>query len=264
MDISISRSVGFQGDNEIADVRLIQEALKEAVDITLETRLDPGPVDGRCGVGTEGAIEQFQRRLGMRRPDARIDPGGYTLKRLNSLLAIAEADLAYPFTTLSAFPFVGAGAGMRAFDSRRSDGTRAHAGIDLYFADFTEIRAMTEGVVTRGPYPFYLETFAIEIDHGPFVARYGEIAPERVWHVEEGDRVEKRQQIGRVGILTKSGGRRLNVPSMMLHLELFDKTASGKLTRAVGTSARNAAGVPYFRRADIVDPSGFVHRAAIA
>ena len=263
MDISITESVGFQGANRNGDVRIIQEALKDAAEITRAARLDPGPVDGMCGVGTEGAIEEFQRRLGMRRPDARIDPDGYTLMRLNALLAIGSVKLSYPFGRFSEFAFVGSGAGMRAFGSRRSGGSRAHAGVDLYFPDFTEVRSMTDGVVTRGPYPFYLDTFAVEVDHGAFLARYGEIAPERVWHVEEGDEVERGQQIGRVGILTQANGSRLGVPSMMLHLEIYDKTASGRLTRAVGTSARTALGVPYFRRRDLIDPSAFVHRAAI-
>lgn len=261
MDISITESVGFEGSNNADDVRALQAALKEAARLTMDHGLDPGPVDGRCGVGTEGAIEHFQRRIGMRRPDARIDPNGHTLRRLNALLAIDSVRPAFPFARHSEFPFIGAGAGMRAFGSRRSDGTRVHAGIDLYFPDFTAVRAMADGVVTRGPYPFYLRTFAIEIDHGPFVARYGELAAESVWFVEEGHEVERGRQVGRVGVLTRDDGMRLGVPSMMLHLEMYDKTETGKLTRAAGTSARDSAGRPYFRRRDIVDPSGFVHDA---
>lgn len=263
MTVSLSTSVGFECANQAEDVRAVQAALKEAARLTLDDRLDPGPVDGWCGVGTEGAIEQFQRRLGMRRPDVRVDPDGTTLARLNALLAIDGVTMTFPFTRSSEFPFVGPGAGMRAFGSRRSGGARAHAGVDLYFPDFTPVLALADGVVTRGPYPFYLQTFAVEIDHGPFVARYGEIAPEEDWFVEEGDEVARSQQVGRVGILTKDDGSRLGVPSMMLHLELYDKTETGKLTRAIGTSARDAVGTPYFRRRDLIDPSGFVRRAAL-
>ena len=263
MDISISQSVGFQGANLNGDVRVIQEALKEAAVITLDPRIDPGPVDGACGVGTEGAIAQFQGHIGLRRPDAKIDPNGHTLKRLNALLAIGATNLTYPFARFSDFAFSGPGAGMRAFASRRGGGQRAHAGIDLYFPDFTTVLSMADGVVTRGPHPFYLDTFAVEIYHGAFLARYGEIAPEAVWPVEEGDEVERGQPVGRVGILKRPNGSRLGVPSMMLHLEIYDKTETGKLTRADGTSARTAAGVPFFRRRDLTDPSGFVHRSAI-
>ena len=50
-----------------------------------------------------------------------------------------------------------------------------HAGCDLYFPQGTSIHAVADGVVTRGPYAFYCETFALEVDHGSFLARYGEI-----------------------------------------------------------------------------------------
>jgi murein DD-endopeptidase MepM/ murein hydrolase activator NlpD len=152
---------------------------------------------------------------------------------------------------------------MRAFAARRSGGARAHAGIDLYFPDFTPVRALADGVVTRGPHAFYLKTFALEVDHGPFLARYGELAPETTWPVQTGDAVARGQVLGRVGILKQSNGRRLDVPSMMLHLELYDKTEQGALTRAVGTSARSMTGVPFLRRRDLIDPSGFVARAAL-
>lgn len=263
MAVILSEPVGFDSSNRATDVEEIQAALKEAARLTRDPRLDPGPVDGFSGVGTEGAITRFQRRLGMRRPDGRIDAGGYTLRRLNALLAIGDASPAYPFGRYSEFPFLGAGAGMRAFGARRSDGKRAHAGIDLYFPDLTDITAMADGTVVRGPYPFYCETFAVEVDHGAFIARYGEMAPETVWPVEEGDAVEKGQRVGRVGILKRPDGSRLGVPSMMLHLEMYDGTESGKLTRAVGTSARDPHGVPYFRRRDLVDPSGFLHEAPL-
>ena len=263
MDISISASVGFECPNRANDVEAVQAALKEAARLTLDPQLDPGPVDGLSGMGTEGAIEHFQRRLGMRKPDVKIDPGGRTLKRLNALLAIDGVNITYPFSRVSEFAFFGPGAGMRAFGSRRSGGARAHAGIDLYFPDFTDVLALADGVVMRGPYAFYLETFAVEIDHGSFIARYGEIAPESTWAVEKGDEVKRGQKIGRVGILTKKDGSRLGVPSMMLHLEFYDKTETGKLTRAKATSARTANGVTYRRRRDLIDPSGFVHRAAL-
>src|SRR6266446_2741483 len=87
----------------------------------------------------------------------------------------------------------------RAFASNRSNGVRAHAGCDLYFENGTWIYAVADGIVTRGPYPFYCETFALEVDHGDFLARYGEI--QAVTAVKEGDRVRAGQQIARVGHL---------------------------------------------------------------
>jgi len=261
MTIELAGSVGTNGLNRSKDVESVQTALRRLADVMFDPPLHPGPADGKSGEGTEGAIESFQRRLGFRKPDARIDPGGTTLARLNAWLVIGDLTPRYPFATKSTFSFFGSGAGMRAFGSRRDDGARAHAGIDLYFPDFTPVLAMADGIVTRGPYDFYLKTRAIEIDHGPVLARYGELAPEPAPLVKEGDRVRRGQKIGRVGILTRANGTRLGVPSMMLHLETYDKTETGKLTRADGTSARNEHGVPFKRRQDLMDPTALVRRA---
>ncbi len=263
MNIQLSASVGHEGTNKESDVETVQTALTAAARLTLDDLLDPGPVDGMCGVGTEGAIAHFQRRIGIRRPDARLDPGGHSLLRLNALLSMGDVFISFPFERSSATPYHGAGAGMRAFGARRSGGARAHAGIDLYFPDFTPLLALADGTVTRGPYPFYLRTHAIEIDHGTFIARYGEVAPEDTPFVKKGQHVTRGQQIGRVGILTKANGRRLGVPSMMLHLELYDKTETGALTRATGTSGRHLNGAPFMRRRDLVDPTGFLARAPL-
>ena len=53
-----------------------------------------------------------------------------TLKRLNALLAIGEADMGFPFRASSKHAYTGPGAGMRAFGARRSGGSRAHAAAD--------------------------------------------------------------------------------------------------------------------------------------
>ncbi|PAP77695.1 peptidoglycan DD-metalloendopeptidase family protein [Rubrivirga marina] len=264
MPVSIEKAVGAGAPNRSADVEAVQRALQRASDLTLDPRVHPGPADGLCGDGTEGALERFQRRLGFGRPDARIDPGGVTLAHLNALLAIGEVEMSFPFTRPSTHPFEGPGAGMRAFGARRSSGTRAHAGVDLYFPDFTEVLAIADGVVTRGPEDFYLRTFAIEVDHGPFVARYGELAPDATPPVKKGDEITRGQVVGRVGILKHANGKRLNVPSMMLHFEMYDKTQTGGLTQnSTSRSARWTNGVPFFRRKDLIDPTGFMHRAPL-
>ena len=262
MIIDISESVGSGASNRAQDVRAVQAALKRISQLTRDPQLDPGPIDGDAGVGTEGAIEQFQRRLGFRKPDARIDAGGTTLKRLGAWLGIGDLDVTYPFSTKSEFAFFGPGAGMRAFGARRSKGKRAHAGVDLYFPDFTPVLAMVAGVVTRGPYPFYAQTFAVEIDHGSLLARYGEIAPDETPPVQKGDPVERGQEIGRVGVLKRDDGSRL-MKSGMLHLEFYDKTQTGRLSRKQGTSARNRHSTPFMRRRDLIDPSGLVSRASL-
>jgi murein DD-endopeptidase MepM/ murein hydrolase activator NlpD len=63
---------------------------------------------------------------------------------------------------------------MRRFGANRK-GDRKHAGADLYAPVGTAIYAMDDGEIINGPYAFYLGTQAVEIQHGDFVARYGEI-----------------------------------------------------------------------------------------
>ncbi len=258
--LSAPVGAGRRATNREDDVTLVQRVLKEATAITADTKLDPGLVDGDCGVGTEGAISHLQRRLGSRRPDVRIDPAGLTARRLAALLRMAEVEVTSPFDTPSGWAFAGAGAGMRAFGARRAKG-RGHAGIDFYYPDYTPVRAIADGVVIRGPYPFYCETLAVEIDHGAFVARYGELAPESRPFVREGLRVERGHQLGRVGILMDNR-RRLRVPSMMLHFEAYDKTATGPLTVGRWASAVDGfTGRRFYRRRDVVDPTWLGLRA---
>jgi len=266
MALILSASVGAGASNQADDVEALQKALQHAAVLTLDHRLDPGPADGRAGDATHGAIARFQRRLGHSQPDSRVDPGGNTLQRLNALLGIGDINIAFPFTSTPSHAYVGPGSTMRAFGSSRSGGTRAHAGVDFYFPEHTDIRAIADGTVTRGPYDFYLGTRALEIDHGAFVARYGEIAPDQSPPVQEGHRVSKGQVVGRVGILKDSKGSLVTqgrLPSNMLHFEMYDKTQSGKLTRASGTSARHTNGSPFYRRRDLIDPSGFMMRAPL-
>jgi len=154
--------------------------------------------------------------------------------------------LFFPFPTLPAADWIRS---PRAFASNRNNGLRAHAGCDLYFEKGTWIYAISDGIVTRGPYPFYCQTFALEVDHGGFLARYGEIQAKTT--VKEGDKVHAGQQIARVGHLIG-----IRVPSDMLHLELYDKSASGPLTITdAARSKKRADGAPFMRRKDLIDPT---------
>ena len=101
----------------------------------------------------------------------------------------------------------------------------------------------------RGPYPFYCETFALEVDHGDFLARYGEIQAKAT--VKEGDRVHAGEQIAMVGHLVG-----IQVPSDMLHFELYDKSASGPLTITdAARSKKRSDGISFMRRKDLIDPT---------
>jgi murein DD-endopeptidase MepM/ murein hydrolase activator NlpD len=97
-----------------------------------------------------------------------------------------------------------------------------------------------------GPYAFYQGTFALEIDHGPFLARYGEI--QQTTFVHQGDKVTAGQPIAKVGNL-------IGITNSMLHLELYDKSAQGPLTVRNNQTARSASGLPFMRLRDLIDPT---------
>ncbi len=134
--------------------------------------------------------------------------------------------------------------GGRGFGAQR-DGGRKHAGCDLIVPEGTPIYAIADGRVTVGPYLFYHGTYAIEIVHPQFVARYCEIRG-----VADG--------IG-VGRVVKEGELIAYVGKMyrdsMLHLEMFTGAKKGPLTDRSRT--------PFCRRADLIDPTAHLDRWAL-
>ncbi len=139
--------------------------------------------------------------------------------------------------------------GARRFGSRRSDGKRKHAGIDLYAPLGTIVRAMADGVVIQ-VYPFYCETSAIEVDHGDFIARYGEVDSKNAnIFVKKKQKIKRGDPLGKVGKLVG-----ISVPSNMLHLEMY---ASGEDPTKPGGKARltQSENSPYQRRTDVFDPA---------
>lgn len=241
---SISQSVGKNGKNIYKDVCAIQTLLNNNIHKLVPFKYLE--VDGKCGKQTIELIEEFQKRVVMlKEPDGRVDPGGKTLRSLDTNakepavpfrpFAFAPTSLCFP---LSQRPKEDYKKGMRKFGANRKGG-RKHAGIDLYAPVGTPIYAIDDGEVTAGPYAFYLGTQALEVTHPQFVARYGEIrgaAP----GIKKGSKVKKGQLIAYVGEL-----KGLNMS--MLHLELYSGTASGSLTVRGST--------PYQRRADLIDPT---------
>ena len=261
MNSQISRSVGRweKGARNLrADVKVVQRLLKRAAQALQNPQLNPKGADGRIArppdtSNTVTAIEAFQSRFtssidGMIEPDSQtwhalLDAAG-ELHQPN--ISSEPRGFFFPFPTLPASDWIQS---PRAFASNRSNGARAHAGCDLYFEKGSWIYAIADGTVTRGPYPFYCETFALEVDHGDFLARYGEI--QAITTVKQGDRVQAGKPIARVGHLVG-----IQVPSDMLHLELYDKSASGPLTITdAGRSKKRSDGVPFMRRNDLIDPT---------
>jgi murein DD-endopeptidase MepM/ murein hydrolase activator NlpD len=261
MNSQISASVGRWekgARNFPADVRTVQQLLKSAAGILEAPEIDPKGVDGKISrpsatSDTVEAIEAFQSRF-TSAVDGVIAPASQTW---SALLEVVTKMPTAPANVLDAsqwlFPFpVGPTQSWEnpplAFASPRAGGARLHAGCDLYFPKGTPIHAIADGVVMRGPYAFYCQTFALEIDHGLFVARYGEIQSKT--EVSAGAAVKAGQKIASVGHLVG-----IQVPSDMLHFELYDKSLSGPLTVASDSGSAMKNGVPFMRRKDLIDPT---------
>jgi murein DD-endopeptidase MepM/ murein hydrolase activator NlpD len=139
--------------------------------------------------------------------------------------------------------------GARRFGSNRAQG-RKHAGIDLYAPAGTVVRAMKNGTIIN-VYEFYAKTYAIEIDHGSFIARYGEVDPKSVT-VDIGDEVNRGDTLAKVGHLVG-----ISVPSNMLHLEMYSTTEDPKKSPLTQKTRP-----PYQRRADVFNPAQSIDVAA--
>lgn len=274
LEYEIKNSVGRKSKgavNDPADVEEVQSMLRIAAMVENQPNLDPGALDGTIDADesaddTIRAIEAFQSRFF--KPDGVISVGKRTWRELVNLLEGSDLDEGDNGTqpsseTSPVAPMAGDGnfffpfkesdlpsqdwiQGMRCFGASRSKGKRAHAGCDLYAPVGTTIHAIAAGKVTLGPYAFYDGTFALEVDHGTFLARYGEIQQKAM--VKAGDHVEAGQPIAKVGKL-------LSMKNSMLHLELYDKSASGPLTVRNNSTKRTSKGVPFMRRADLIDPT---------
>jgi murein DD-endopeptidase MepM/ murein hydrolase activator NlpD len=116
-----------------------------------------------------------------------------------------------------------------------------HAANDLAAPPGTPVLAMDEGVVLAGPYEFFRGTYALEVRHPQFVARYCEIA--RIAEVGLADRVKEGQVIAYVGDQPGED---------MLHLEFFSGRLSGPLSYKPGTHP------PYDRRDDVFNGAKYL------
>ena len=91
-------------------------------------------------------------------------------------------------------------------------------------------------------------TYAVEVQHSHFIARYGEIRS-LATGLKQGDSLKKGQTFAYVGLLKK-----LNMS--MLHLELFKGDKTGNLT--------NRNNPPFFRRKDLLDPTDILDKANLS
>jgi len=126
----------------------------------------------------------------------------------------------------------------RRFGAGRANG-RKHAGADLYAPVGRNIYAVGDGKVIDFHY-FYDSTYALVVDHGDFVIRYGEVKSNLPSGIKIGASIKRGQLIAYVGHL-----KSLNMS--MLHFERFSKTKTGPLTVRENW--------PYQRRSDLVNPT---------
>jgi len=127
------------------------------------------------------------------------------------------------------------------FGDSRDGGSRKHGGADLYAPVGTNVYAVKGGTVIQNPYKFYRGSYAIEVNHGSFIARYSEINVAS--ELRAGSIITLGQLIGTVA--------NLSLNKSMLHFEMYSGSATGPLT--------NRDNLPYMRRSDLIDPTHFLN-----
>ena len=149
----------------------------------------------------------------------------------------------FPTTQKVTTPF---NEGMRRFGGSRGGGSRAHAAVDLYRFKDEPIYSVAPGVVIRGLYFFYQDTFAIEVLHsGGFVVRYGELTGKIANNTSIGKQVIMGDRLGYIGKVSSG------CCEPMLHFELY----SGKLKGPLTQQGAEVNGVLYNRRRDLINPT---------
>jgi murein DD-endopeptidase MepM/ murein hydrolase activator NlpD len=147
----------------------------------------------------------------------------------------------------------------RSFGSNRSNGTRAHAGCDIYAKkEGTLVCAVRNGrVLTKKQ--FYLGSHQVTIEHDLFVAVYGELLPDVSGkYPKVGDMVEAGQVIGEVKDLGLTG-----YPPM-LHFEMYENTSANTVQGVTfldtsSASKKRADGVPYQRKNTLLNPEVYLN-----
>ena len=255
MPTIITSSVGRNAVNNSVDVKSIQTLLDDNLNLLLPfdplgalSATNPADIDKLAA-----RIETFQRRVLPRSvADGRVDPGGATLAALDANSTRAKAKgIAGIKGKLPLYPFLRHSVhdpetGARFFGADRDSGRRKHAGIDLKFPAGTPIRAMADGVVVVPPRLFYDGVFAFAVDHGSFIARYGEISRTAPGFDRVGATVKRGETIAFVGQLSSGNS--------MLHLELYSGVGTGPLSTAL---------MPFKRRTDLLNPMEFIKASTL-
>ncbi|APR76956.1 Membrane protein [Minicystis rosea] len=245
-----SDAAGLRTGSDGPEVERLQRALNSA------GAKPPLRVDGRFEAATDRALRAFQASHRLRadgiagpRTWRALDKGTTAPASAASAPSVPEAtesvahnDARSPIESANDWSFPLAfrpspdwHSGARYFGARRDGGKRRHAGCDLLGPVGSQIYAIADGTLVRGPYYFYSNTYAIEVRHGPYIVRYGEILG---GSYVGGQTIRKGQPLCKIG--------RLSSGSSMLHFEMY---SNGKSTASLtGPGA-------FKRRADLMDPT---------
>ncbi len=153
---------------------------------------------------------------------------------------MSTSDYYFPFKTP---PSVSWHTGARNFGARRDKGRRKHGGCDIIKPVGTQIYAVADGVLVHEETFFYMKTYYVTYQHGPYLVRYGEIMRGSSTRKKKGQTIKKGEPLAKVGQLIDNKGRKRGT---MLHIEMYSK---GNLH----TTLRSERG-PYQRRSDVIDP----------
>ena len=109
----------------------------------------------------------------------------------------------------------------------------------------TEVFAVNDGKIIHNPYEFAGETFALEVDHGDFVVRYGEIQKELPPGLGVGKTVKRGQLIAYVGkFVTEevAGSDVYTLSFEIIHLQGVPAETSGRgaLVKAMNKAAEDS------------------------
>ena len=156
-----------------------------------------------------------------------------------------------------------------------------HAGCDLIAPVGTPIYAVADGIFVKY-YEFYNQTYAIEINHGSFTVRYGEVQPpyeeaNDKWGNnappqkqckgisneirKDGSHVKRGQLIGWVGQLRTKAKKGMKNGSHMLHFEMYANTKNGPLTINNHKHYDHVPIKSYQRRSDLLNPTDYLDKA---
>lgn len=244
----IDASVGRGGINNKKDIFTIQKIINQ-----IGVPLRPLMVNGVLETDTQYAIDWFQKNIvGFKNPDGLISPRGRTFRTLSKEIEpelIAPSSIAPLQFPLRKKPIKSYKTGPRKFGSNRSNGARLHAGCDLYAPKGEEVLALKDGKVLRYA-RFYQKTYAIEVDHGNFIARYCEIFRANS-KIRKNAKIQRGQVIGNIGELVFKSGTKMS----MLHIEMYAGKAKGRLSRKSGK---------YRRRLDLINPTHYLDKSVLS